>query len=77
VVEQSAVYGMRPRSSRLIDFAMWFLVKRREHAMWWYNNVFMPLGVYFQKELSFTAGMIDTDDVDEVVLVCRKGGSPR
>jgi SAM-dependent methyltransferase len=77
VVEQSAVYGMRPKSSRLMDFAMWFLVNRREHAMWWYNHVFMPLGVYFQRKLSLTTGMIDTENVDEVLLVCRKRGSVR
>ncbi len=40
--------------------------------MWWYNNVFMPLGVRFQKKLALTQGMIDTADVGEVFLVCRK-----
>ena len=72
-VEQSAVYGMRPKSSRLVDVGMWFLVHRREKAMWWYNNVFMPLGVRFQKKLALTQGMIGTKDVGEVFLVCRKG----
>lgn len=71
-VEQSAVYGMRPKSSRLTGIAMWALVHRREKAMWWYNNVFMPLGVRFQKKLELTAGMIATTDVSEVLLVCRK-----
>ena len=72
-VEQSAVYGMRPKWSRLADIGMWCLVHRREKAMWWYNNVFMPLGVRFQKKLALTAGMIGTADVSEVFLVCRKG----
>ena len=72
VVEQSAAYGMRPKSSRLVDIGMWFLTHRREKAMWWYNNVFMPLGVRFQKKLALTQGMIDTADVGEVFLVCRK-----
>jgi SAM-dependent methyltransferase len=71
-VTQSAVYGMQPKSSRLLDLGMWCLTHRREMAMWWYNHVFMPLGVRFQKELSLVAGMIDTDGVDEIVLVCRK-----
>jgi len=71
-VEQSAVYGMRPKSSRLLDIGMWMLVHRRAEAMWWYNNVFMPLGVRFQKKLELTAGMIGTTDVSEVFLVCRK-----
>ena len=71
-VNQSAVYGMQPKSSRLLDLGMWFLAHRREMAMWWYNHIFMPLGVRNQKKLSLVAGMIDTDGVDEVLLVCRK-----
>jgi SAM-dependent methyltransferase len=74
-VEQSAVYGMQPKSSRLVDLGMWYLVHQRARAMWWYNNVFMPLGVHFQRRLSFAPGMIDTENVDEVLLVCRKTGS--
>ena len=45
--------------------------------MWWYNHVFMPLGVRFQKKLSLVPGMIDTEGVDEVLLVCRKERSFR
>lgn len=71
-VEQSAVYGMAPKSSRLRDVGMWFLVHRRERAMWWYNHVFMPLGVRFQKKLALFPGMIDDADVAEVILVCRR-----
>jgi hypothetical protein len=32
----------------------------------------MPLSVRFQKKLSLQPGMIDTDDVDEILIVCRK-----
>jgi SAM-dependent methyltransferase len=71
-VERSAVYGMQPRSSRLLDIGMWFLTHRRERAMWLYNRVMMPLSVRFQKKLSLQYGMIDTAEVDEVLLVCRK-----
>lgn len=71
-VERSAVYGMQPKSSRLLDFGLWWLTHRRERAMWWYNRVMMPLGVRFQKKLSLQAGVIDMADVDEVLLVCRK-----
>ncbi len=71
-VEQSAVYGMQPKLSRLIAVGMWFLTHRREQAMWWYNRVFMPLGVHFQKKLTLAPGLIDTEHVDEVLLVCRK-----
>ena len=71
-VERSAIYGMQPKSSRLVDLGMWYLTNQRERAMWWYNNFFMPLGVHFQRRLSVSPGMIDTDDVDEILLVCRK-----
>lgn len=71
-VERSALFGMQPRSSRLVDTGMWWLTHHRERAMWWYNRAFMPLGLWFQKELRFGAGMIPTDDVDEILLVCRR-----
>jgi len=76
-VEQSAVFGMQPESSRLVDVGMWFLAHHREQAMWWYNRVFMPLGVRFQKKLALVPGLIDTENVDEVLLVCRKHGTVR
>jgi SAM-dependent methyltransferase len=72
VVEHSAPFGMQPRSSRLLDFGMWWLTHHRGHAMWWYNRILMPLGLRFQKELQLTPGMIPTDGVDEVLLVCRR-----
>jgi SAM-dependent methyltransferase len=74
-VSQSAVYGMQPRSSRLLDLGMWCLEHRREKAMWWYNHVFMPAGVRLQKRLSLVSGMADTEGVDELLLVCRKEGA--
>lgn len=71
-VERSAVYGMQPRSSRLVDVGMWFLMHHRAKAMWWYNRVFMPLGLRLQTALEFVPGMIDAEEVDEILLVCRK-----
>jgi SAM-dependent methyltransferase len=71
-LERSAVYGMQPRSSRLLDWGMWWLVNRREQAMRWYNRVFMPLGLWFQKKLQFTPGLGPTEGVDEVLLVCTR-----
>lgn len=71
-VEHSAVFGMQPRSSRLVDLGMWWLLHDRERAMWWYNRVFMQLGLLFQKRLRLESGMIATDRVDEILLVCRK-----
>jgi SAM-dependent methyltransferase len=71
-VESSAVYGMQPKSTRLLDFGMWWLQRHRERAMWLYNRVMMPLGLRLQSRLALQPGMIDTAKVDEVLLVCRK-----
>lgn len=71
-VERSAVFGMQPRSSRLLDLGMWWLTHQRKRALWWYNRAFMPLGLKFQKPLDLQPGAIPTDDVDEILMVCRK-----
>ncbi len=72
MLERSAVFGMAPRSSRLLDLGVWWLSHHRERAMWWYNHAFMPLGLRFQKTLQLNPGMVPTDGVDEVLLVCRR-----
>jgi SAM-dependent methyltransferase len=70
-IESSAVYGMAPRSSRLLDLGLWYLVHQRERAMWWYNRVFMPLAVRLQKPLTLVEGLISDEEVDEVLILCR------
>ena len=75
LVANSAVYGMQPRSSRLVDLGMWWLTHHRDRALWWYNYVIMPLGVSFQSKLVLTRGMLALEAVDEVLLVCRKENS--
>jgi len=72
VLESSAAYGMQPANHRLLDFGLWFLKHHRREAMWCYNKVLMPLGMFFQKRLKFVDGLIDETGVDEIVLVCRK-----
>lgn len=74
-IERSAVYGMQPRSSRLVDLGMWWLLNHRARAMWWYNRVIMRVGLLLQKRLRLEPGMIATDGVDEILLVCRKQGA--
>jgi SAM-dependent methyltransferase len=76
VIERSAVFGMRPRSSRLVDIGMWWLSHHRKLAMPWFNRVFMPLGLLLQKGLQLAPGMIATDEVDEILLVCRRAARP-
>jgi SAM-dependent methyltransferase len=73
-VEASAAYGMQPKSSRLVDFGVHYLTHHRARAMWWYNRVFMPLAIRFEKQLTMHPGMIDTKVVDTVILLCRKRG---
>jgi hypothetical protein len=63
---------MLPRSNRLQRLGMWFLARQRERAMWWYNRVFMPLGLRRAPVLALAAGMIATSEVGGVLLVCRK-----
>ncbi len=71
-LDRSAIYGMQPRSRMLSRMGAWWLTRRREQAMIWYNRVFMPLGLFFEGRLRLVPGMIDTKRVDEVLLVCRK-----
>ena len=71
-IEQSAVYGMQPKNSRILDAGVWWMIHHRERAMWWWNNVMMPLGIRFQKKLVLSPGLIDTTKVDEIFLLCRK-----
>lgn len=70
--ERSAMHGMQPGSSRLLDLGMWFLTHHRERAMWWYNRVFMPIGLYFQKPLEWQDGLTANEKIDTVLVVCRK-----
>jgi SAM-dependent methyltransferase len=71
-LEKSAAFGMAPRNPRLLKFGMDSLAKHRAVAMRLYNWVFMPLGHLFQKRLKFGPGLIDTTDVNGILLVCRR-----
>jgi SAM-dependent methyltransferase len=72
-VQRSAVYGMQPRSSRLVDWGMWWLTHHPRMAMSWYNRVFMPLGVWLQKPLALAPGLIDVREIDEIIVLCTAG----
>ncbi len=71
----TAVYGMQPRSSLLLDFGVWGLTHRRERAIWWYDRVMLQLGARFQKKLVVVPGMMDVTKVDEILLACRKAAA--
>ncbi len=73
-VTATALYGMQPRSSWLLDVAVWALTHRRSRAIWWYDRVFLTLGALFQRKLKLVPGMMDVTNVDEVLLTCQKTG---
>jgi SAM-dependent methyltransferase len=75
VVERSAPFGMQPRLTPLVALGMWWLKHHREQALWWYNKLFIPLGLRFQKPLKLAPGMIAPDTVDEILLVCSRQSS--
>ncbi len=73
-VEQSAVYGLAPRSPWLLELGVRFMRHRpresaREFARW-----IAPLGMWLQRGLDFQPGFVVADGVDEVILVCRRDG---
>ncbi|MDQ2076424.1 methyltransferase domain-containing protein [Marinimicrobium sp. ABcell2] len=67
---QSGIYGMKPKSSWLVDWGMNQLQKNPQRALWWYNRVFMPMGLRFQKPLALQSGLMDLDALAEIFLVC-------
>ena len=71
-LERSVGFGMKPSNGRLVTWGMWWLSNRPATAMRWYNRVFLPLGIYFQKPLHFATGLIDTEGRQGLVLVCRR-----
>jgi SAM-dependent methyltransferase len=69
---ESAVYGMKPKSSRLVAFGMRILAEMPERAMWWYNNVFVPIGMRLQKPLLFEPRLIDEPEVEGIIVVAER-----
>jgi SAM-dependent methyltransferase len=72
VVLKSGAFGMQPRSSFILDMGVWWLNNHREHAMKIYNRILVPWGLRFQKNLDLMPEVIATDDLDEILLVCRR-----
>ena len=75
-VERSAAAGMLPRSVRLQRVGLWFLQHQRRRAMWWFNRVFMPVGLRRAPALQLSPGMIDAAGLAGMLLVCRKKLTP-
>jgi SAM-dependent methyltransferase len=71
-IEKSAGFGMQPNNPRLLRYGVQWLTRHRAAAMRWYNWVFMPFGLLFQKRLKLVEGLVDPAGVPEIVLVCRR-----
>jgi SAM-dependent methyltransferase len=68
---ESAAYGMKPASNWLTEYGMRVMTRDRARAMRWYNYVFVPLALRFQRRLRFVPGLVDVPNVNEVIAVCR------
>jgi SAM-dependent methyltransferase len=71
-VEQSGAFGMQPNSEHVLDFVVWSFRHNRRRALWWYARVILPIALRFQTKLDTRPGIIDSENLDEILLVCRK-----
>jgi SAM-dependent methyltransferase len=71
-LEKSANYGSKPRSKRLVSFGLRFFKRFQKQGLYIHNRLLFPLSLYFQKKLDFKEGLLDSEDIEEVLLVCRR-----
>lgn len=71
-VERSASFGMQANNPRLLRFTVRGLTRFPHAAIRGYNWFFLPLGFLLQKRLGLVDGLIDLEEVHEVLLVCRR-----
>ena len=73
IPEKSALFGMQPKSPRLLALGVWMLTHKRSSALFWYN-LFLPISILLQKRLTLCPGVPQAGDMAEILLVCRRGG---
>lgn len=71
VVDRSAPYGMQTSSTALANFTASGFTHMPRFTIFLYNFLVMPLGLARQKPLRLQPGLIDTRDVDELLLICQ------
>lgn len=71
-IESSAPFGMQPSNPRIVKQGMHWLIHHRETAMRWYNGFIAPIGLLFQRRLRLSPGLIDTNGIEEVILMCER-----
>jgi len=72
VIERSAPFGMRPRSSSLSSIGMDLLARHPAQGFWCYNNLLLPFAIKRQKPLKLCDGVVAADQCDDVLLLCRR-----
>ncbi len=77
VIAESGGFGMQPRQW-LVDLGMFFFRVMPRRAMFFYNHLFMPIGLKLQRALELQPGdaALASAAHDEVLLVCRRRTSP-
>jgi len=69
---KSANYGSKPRSKWLVNFGFWFVKRMRKPSLFIHNRLILPISLYFQKSLDFQDGLMDSDDIEEILMICRR-----
>ena len=77
VPEKSAAFGIQPAKQNPLKFCSWCNRQNPQEALFVYNRV-MLVSINFQRSLHMVNGLMETTDVKEIVLVCRRGArSPK
>lgn len=71
-LEKSAIYGSKPRSQQLVSVGLRIIRHFMKPTLFLHNRLIFPLSLYFQKELDFKEGLLDSEDIEEILLICRR-----
>ena len=71
-IHRSAAFGMLPPSNFLTTLSAWWLRRHYDLAMSFHNRFFFPLGLKLQKKLQFKPGLVQDENIDEVLIICHR-----
>jgi len=69
---QSAAYGMQQTNAGALKFGNWCQRQKEIEAMTIFNRV-MHMSANFQKKLEINNGFMETDHINEILMVCQRG----
>jgi SAM-dependent methyltransferase len=72
VLEQSTNFGSKPRSKKIVSFGFWFFKYFRRITLFVHRRLAFPVSLRFQRSLVLQEGLIDTSEIEEILLVCRR-----